>query len=107
MAELGPGQRALRGVLWDMAACSLVTQACGSSLPHNNPVNSGFQKQPSTPKAMSNTFAVPPRHEIFVHCPRGLKTSSTFNFWPSDPGQATSPVWVSEREGLDSQAPGP
>ena len=35
VAELGLGQRALWGVLLDLAACPLVTQACGSSFPHN------------------------------------------------------------------------
>lgn len=51
---------------------------------------------------MSNTFAVP-CHETSVHTPRLLEISSIFNLRPSDPGQATSPVWVLEKEGLDSQ----
>lgn len=97
LAELCFGQRALWGVLLDLAACILVTQACWLSPTHNAPWNSAPQRQSSLLKAPSYTFKAP-CHQIFIHCPYLLGTSFIFNLWLSAPGQATSSVWVSEKE---------
>lgn len=84
----------------DLAACPLVTQACWSSPTHNASSNSGFQKHSPSPKALSNTSAVLAIRSVQTPCL--LATSSALNLKPSDPGQATSPVWVLEKEVLNS-----
>lgn len=102
VAELGLGQRALRGVLLNLAAYPWVTQACWASPTHDARLE---LRAPETAfsKGPKDTFAIP-CPQIFLHTAYLLQTSSTLNLWPSDPGQVASPVWLWEKAGLHSQA---
>lgn len=102
--KLGLGQRALWGVLLDLAACPLVTQVRWSSPAHNAPLNSGLQKRPSFPKAPSNALDArepsKPRlvaiRSSFIHTPLLLETSSPVNLRLNAPGPTTS--WSGSRK---------
>lgn len=74
MAELGLGQRALWGVLLDLAACPLVTQVRWLSPTHNAPLElrapetAFFSQGPKQHLGCSRTFEAQARcHQIFIH----------------------------------------